>query len=250
MIEDDEDPRRDTDVQAAALDTAAPPPGIGPPPDLAAIFAQHHGAVLRAAHRITGNAMDAEDVLQTVFTRLLRRRPRAGPLAGGRQLPAPGGGERRPRPAALAPPVAAGGARRRAGRRGRRGRSAGADRRPYAVTRAPHQQSRARPAPARRDVAVVAAPGRDLRPALSRRAGESGDRAAAGQLADRDRRHFASRSAPPPAGAPVGARRQVMSRNGTDIHDHRDDLERAVAEVLAEPLDDSWVEEIGRASCR
>jgi len=34
-----------------------------------------------------------------------------------------------------------------------------------------------------------------------------------------------------------------MSRNGTDIHDHRDDLERAVAEVLAEPLDDSWVEE-------
>ncbi len=34
-----------------------------------------------------------------------------------------------------------------------------------------------------------------------------------------------------------------MSRNGTDIHDHRDDLERAVAEVLAEPLDDRWVEE-------
>ncbi|HLX08369.1 MAG TPA: sigma-70 family RNA polymerase sigma factor [Thermoanaerobaculia bacterium] len=82
MIEDDEDPRRDTDVQAAALDTAAPPPGIGPPPDLAAIFAQHHGAVLRAAHRITGNAMDAEDVLQTVFTRLLRR-PGGAELDGG-----------------------------------------------------------------------------------------------------------------------------------------------------------------------
>jgi RNA polymerase sigma-70 factor (ECF subfamily) len=29
--------------------------------------------VYRAAYRITGNAMDAEDVLQTVFTRLLRR---------------------------------------------------------------------------------------------------------------------------------------------------------------------------------
>src|ERR1700722_10396519 len=29
--------------------------------------------VLRTAHRITGNASDAEDVLQTVFLRLLRR---------------------------------------------------------------------------------------------------------------------------------------------------------------------------------
>jgi len=82
MIEDDEDPRGDADVQAAALETAAPPPGIGPPPDLAAIFAQHHGAVLRAAYRITGNPMDAEDVLQTVFTRLLRR-PSGGELDSG-----------------------------------------------------------------------------------------------------------------------------------------------------------------------
>ena len=38
-----------------------------------ALFREHHGAVYRAAYRITGNAMDAEDVLQTVFTRLLRR---------------------------------------------------------------------------------------------------------------------------------------------------------------------------------
>jgi RNA polymerase sigma-70 factor (ECF subfamily) len=37
------------------------------------LFREHHGAVYRAAYRITGNAMDAEDVLQTVFTRLLRR---------------------------------------------------------------------------------------------------------------------------------------------------------------------------------
>jgi RNA polymerase sigma-70 factor (ECF subfamily) len=44
-----------------------------PPEALEAIFREHHGAVYRAAYRITGNPMDAEDVLQTVFARLLRR---------------------------------------------------------------------------------------------------------------------------------------------------------------------------------
>jgi RNA polymerase sigma-70 factor (ECF subfamily) len=33
--------------------------------------------VFRAAYRVTGNASDAEDVLQTVFMRLLRRQPDA-----------------------------------------------------------------------------------------------------------------------------------------------------------------------------
>jgi RNA polymerase sigma-70 factor (ECF subfamily) len=36
-------------------------------------FLEHQGRVLRAAYRITGNAQDAEDVLQTVFLRLSRR---------------------------------------------------------------------------------------------------------------------------------------------------------------------------------
>jgi RNA polymerase sigma-70 factor (ECF subfamily) len=57
-------------VQAAAY---GPQPLPSPPQSLEAIFARHHGAVFRAAYRITGNAMDAEDVLQTVFTRLLGR---------------------------------------------------------------------------------------------------------------------------------------------------------------------------------
>ncbi len=50
-------------------------PGPQQPPDhpLEAIFRAHHGAVFRAAYRITGDPMDAEDVLQTVFARLLRR---------------------------------------------------------------------------------------------------------------------------------------------------------------------------------
>lgn len=41
--------------------------------ELASLFDAHHARVYRAAYRITGNAADAEDVLQTVFLRLLRR---------------------------------------------------------------------------------------------------------------------------------------------------------------------------------
>jgi RNA polymerase sigma-70 factor (ECF subfamily) len=37
------------------------------------VFREHHTMVFRAAFRITGNAEDAEDVLQTVFLRLARR---------------------------------------------------------------------------------------------------------------------------------------------------------------------------------
>ena len=49
----------------------------GAPPDpveaLAELFREHYDKVFRAAYRITGNAMDAEDVLQSVFLRLARR---------------------------------------------------------------------------------------------------------------------------------------------------------------------------------
>ena len=37
------------------------------------MFQDNHDLVYRAAYRITGNAEDAEDVLQTLFLRLLRR---------------------------------------------------------------------------------------------------------------------------------------------------------------------------------
>jgi len=36
------------------------------------VFADHKELVFRAAYRVTGNSTDAEDVLQTVFLRLLR----------------------------------------------------------------------------------------------------------------------------------------------------------------------------------
>lgn len=50
-------------------------PAIAIPDELEQSFRAHHGLVFRAAYRITGNAGDAEDVLQTVFLRLLRRGP-------------------------------------------------------------------------------------------------------------------------------------------------------------------------------
>jgi len=53
------------------------PPQTAPPADLDFVFREHHATVFRAAYRVTGNASDAEDVLQTVFMRLLRRQPDA-----------------------------------------------------------------------------------------------------------------------------------------------------------------------------
>ncbi len=43
------------------------------------IFEEHSRRMLRAAVRITGNASDAEDVLQTIFLRLARREHNLGP---------------------------------------------------------------------------------------------------------------------------------------------------------------------------
>lgn len=44
--------------------------------ELSRIFEDHHALVFRTAYRITGNAADAEDVLQTIFLRLLSRQER------------------------------------------------------------------------------------------------------------------------------------------------------------------------------
>ena len=60
---------------ALAQPTPQPnPPDLNmPPSDLEPIFNAHSGMIFRTAYRITGNAADAEDVLQTVFLRLLKR---------------------------------------------------------------------------------------------------------------------------------------------------------------------------------
>jgi len=55
------------------LNAATQPAPTAPLPDLERIFRENANLVLAAAYRITGNAHDAEDVLQTVFMRIVRR---------------------------------------------------------------------------------------------------------------------------------------------------------------------------------
>jgi RNA polymerase sigma-70 factor (ECF subfamily) len=64
-----EDEKRETKVQQA-LD---PSKTAQPAPELAQIFRENHKRIMSAAYRVTGNAQDAEDVLQTIFMRLVRR---------------------------------------------------------------------------------------------------------------------------------------------------------------------------------
>src|SRR5258708_22621666 len=55
-------------------------PAIAIADELEQVFRDHHRLVFRTAYRISGNAGDAEDVLQTVFLRMLRRGRTADPL--------------------------------------------------------------------------------------------------------------------------------------------------------------------------
>lgn len=73
----DESPRQEVDVTAATLEPL-PPADIG----LDVLFRDHHAMVLSAAYRVTGRAEDAEDVLQTVFLRLVRQDAGSGEARG------------------------------------------------------------------------------------------------------------------------------------------------------------------------
>jgi RNA polymerase sigma-70 factor (ECF subfamily) len=55
------------DEQPIAMTSTTAPDGF------AELYERHYRAVFRAALRVTGNAADAEDVLQTVFLRVLAR---------------------------------------------------------------------------------------------------------------------------------------------------------------------------------
>lgn len=48
------------------------PPTDAPPSGIEALFHEHKAMVFRAAYRITGSASEAEDVLQTIFLRLMQ----------------------------------------------------------------------------------------------------------------------------------------------------------------------------------
>ena len=54
------------------------------PTDFSRVFEAHHALIFRTAYRITGNAADAEDVLQTIFLRLLRQ-PASTPGIGNEE---------------------------------------------------------------------------------------------------------------------------------------------------------------------
>jgi RNA polymerase sigma-70 factor (ECF subfamily) len=64
-----------TQLKVIAGGKSEPPPDGGPisTHDLEGLFREHHDRVFRAAYRVTGSLVDAEDVLQTVFLRLSRR---------------------------------------------------------------------------------------------------------------------------------------------------------------------------------
>jgi RNA polymerase sigma-70 factor (ECF subfamily) len=72
---------KEDDVHAAKHLRPVP----NPPGHLETLFREHQEQVFRAAYRITGSAADAEDVLQTVFLRLARRKeePDLSPSPGG-----------------------------------------------------------------------------------------------------------------------------------------------------------------------
>src|SRR3954447_19356370 len=59
--------------EANVLATLRKPTAQTETAELGRIFEDHHARIYRAAYRITGNATDAEDVLQNVFLRLARQ---------------------------------------------------------------------------------------------------------------------------------------------------------------------------------
>jgi len=66
----------DEDLKEGPLQAQAQvqiPATMQPPQPVEALFREHHDRVFRVAYRVTGNADDAEDVLQTIFLRLVRR---------------------------------------------------------------------------------------------------------------------------------------------------------------------------------
>lgn len=60
-------------IPGGKADVASEASGPTSVKELETLFREHHDRVFRAAYRITGSVVDAEDVLQTVFLRLSRR---------------------------------------------------------------------------------------------------------------------------------------------------------------------------------
>src|SRR5262245_42344362 len=63
---------KENTVQAAVKPLRLVTEVAEPPGELETLCRNHHARVFRTAQRITGSAADAEDVLQTVFLRLVK----------------------------------------------------------------------------------------------------------------------------------------------------------------------------------
>ena len=68
------DDAKEINVQAAAVTAMTTPLRAVPAAhaDVESLFREHHEHIFRTAYRVTGSASDAEDVLQTVFLRLVK----------------------------------------------------------------------------------------------------------------------------------------------------------------------------------
>ena len=64
-----DDESKENDVHAVKYLRPVP----DPPGELETLFREHHDQVFRTAYRVTGSAVDAEDVMQTVFLRIMRQ---------------------------------------------------------------------------------------------------------------------------------------------------------------------------------
>jgi len=63
------DEAKEVSVQAALKPLRPISEPVG---EIERLFREHHARVFRAAHRVTGSTADAEDILQTVFLRLVK----------------------------------------------------------------------------------------------------------------------------------------------------------------------------------
>jgi len=68
----------DTNTEGRVLAASRQEEPRAVPEGVEQLFVEHHRRVFQAAYRITGSATDAEDVLQTVFLRLVRREGAGG----------------------------------------------------------------------------------------------------------------------------------------------------------------------------
>src|SRR5512136_2533329 len=64
---------RQPDMETARYPISAQPIIMTSSADIAELYENHYATVYRAALRVTGNPADAEDVLQTVFLRVLNQ---------------------------------------------------------------------------------------------------------------------------------------------------------------------------------